>query len=395
MKQKYYFLSAVAVSMLMLSACTTDDGTTDAVASTDQGSPLIVSVSPGDISASYTRAESNVQESQFNTNEEIDVFLKDASEEPYTGGSVTNYTYPLVYKTVSSSGTMYLKTYTDGETPEENRLFWPKLMHPLYIFGIYPKGSVSSSTKIGDAYAPFDSTKTYTFTVKPDQTEVGNYKLSDLMTGLPTGYSNRVNTTPYYLKQLENPSNIPLLFTHRLTKIMVNVTKTIDTQDADISINDLKYSGDTDDKWAVITLLNVKRTTTFQVRSNDVLVDDDASFVGGDIADRTVIVGKGNTEKTINVSGQNYKAVSLSAIIPPQVIPASTTFIKVELIDKVNGEEANGFITDTFLYSTGITFDATKVYTYNIRINKPYISVTTSITPWTVVDPINNIGIWQ
>ena len=209
------------------------------------------------------------------------------------------------------------------------------------------------------------------------------------MTGLPSGYSVHATsyTEPFKLTQHENPGTVPLLFTHRLTKVVVNITKTTGTEDTDIPIDDIKYSGDTDTEYARVTLLNTKRKTSFQVPSTDILVDGDASHVATPPATDQVVVGRGST--TITVGG--YTAVTLSAIVPPQQIAATTTFIKVELID-------NGNVTDTFLYKIpegGLTLQASRVHTYNIRINKPHINVTTSITNWADGGTINEIGTLQ
>lgn len=385
MRTNDLFLTAAAASMMMLAACTHDDGTASISEPTPVGNELIISTRHSEMG--ITRAESNIQGTMFDINAEMDVFLRDATAP--AGVSNTNDTThyapnPKLYK-VTNTSTGAIKTYSAGDT--EDRLFWPKLMHELYIFGVYPVGSVAKSKLTSDGggtYNPFDHTLNYDFIVQEDQTSEANYKASDLMTGLPSGYTHTQGTAysaPFKLTQYENPGTVPLLFTHRLTKVVVNITKTTGTEDTDIPIDDIKYSGDTDTEYARVTLLNTKRKTSFQVPSTDILVDGDASDVG------EVVVGRGST--TITVGG--YTAVTLSAIVPPQQIAATTTFIKVELID-------NGNVTDTFLYKIpgdGLTLQASKVHTYNIRINKPHINVTTSITNWADGGTINEIGTLQ
>ena len=382
MRTNDLFLTAAAASMMMFAACTHDDGTTSISEPTPVGNELIISTRHSEMG--ITRAESDIQSSKFDLNAEIDVFLKDAS-------GVTDSTLyapnPKLYK-VTDATTGAIKTYSEGTT--ENRLFWPKLIHELYIFGVYPVGSVSWDNVVDKTnpthagYDPFSATQSYYFTVKEDQTSEANYKASDLMTGLPSGYNVHATsyTAPFKLTQHENPGTVPLLFTHRLTKVVVNITKTTDTEDTDIKIDDdIIYTGESDTKYARVTLMNTKRKTTFQVPSTNELVDGVASNVG------EVVVGRGST--TITVGG--YTAVTLSAIVPPQQIAATTTFIKVELID-------NGNVTDTFLYKIpegGLTLQASRVHTYNIRINKPHINVTTSITNWADGGTINEIGTLQ
>ena len=399
MRTNDLFLTAAAASMMMFAACTHDDGTASISEPTPVGNELIISTRHSEMG--ITRAESNIQGTMFDINAEMDVFLRDATAPE--GVSNTNDTThyapnPKLYKVTDTSNGA-IKTYSEGTT--ENRLFWPKLLHELYIFGVYPVGSVAKSkltTDGGGTYNPFDHTLYYDFIVQEDQTSEANYKASDLMTGLPSGYTHTQGTAysaPFKLTQYENPGTVPLLFTHRLTKVVVNITKTTGTEDTDIPIDDIKYSGDTDTEYARVTLLNTKRKTSFQIPSTDILVDGDASHVAENPATDHVIVGMGETTTTINLSSVNYTAVTLSAIVPPQQIAATTTFIQVELIDKSSGNEV---VTDTFLYKIpgdGLTLQASKVHTYNIRINKPHINVSTTINNWDAVDAVNEIGTLQ
>lgn len=391
MRTNDLFLTAAAASMMMLAACTHDDGTASISEPTPVGNELIISTRHSEMG--ITRAESNIQGTMFDINAEMDVFLRDATAP--AGVSNTNDTThyapnPKLYK-VTNTSTGAIKTYSAGDT--EDRLFWPKLMHELYIFGVYPVGSVAKSKLTSDGggtYNPFDHTLNYDFIVQEDQTSEANYKASDLMTGLPSGYTHTQGTAysaPFKLTQYENPGTVPLLFTHRLTKVVVNITKTTDTENTDIHIDDIKYTGESDTKYARVTLLNTKRKTSFQVPSTDVLDNADASHVATPPATDQVVVGRGSTTITVG----DYTAVTLSAIVPPQQIAATTTFIKVELID-------NGNVTDTFLYKIpgdGLTLQASKVHTYNIRINKPHINVSTTINNWDAVDAVNEIGTLQ
>ena len=394
MRTNYLFLTAAAASMLMLTACTHDDSSS--TESAPVSNELIISTRHSEMG--ITRAESNIQGTMFDSNEQIDVFLRDATNADDTSIYAPN---PQIYKVINTA-TGAIKTYTGDN---ENRLFWPKLMHDLYIFGVYPVGSVSwnnvkdNTNPTHANYNPFSDTQNYYFTVQEDQTSEANYKASDLMTGLPSEYTHTggtAYTAPFKLTQYENPGTVPLTFTHRLTKIIVNVTKTTGTQDTDIPLDDIKYTGTTDKKYARVTLINTKRRTTFQVPSTDVLVNDDASHATSPSID-IVVVGRGAT--TITVGG--YTAVTLSAIVPPQDIAADTPFIKVDLIDEDKtelSETPENRITDTFFYKIpggGLTLVASKVHTYNIRINKPHIDVTTSITNWEDGGTIDEIGTLQ
>lgn len=414
MKQNYLFLTAAVTSLLMLSACTSKDETVTIVS--NQGNELMISTRND---MAITRADGGtaenpgLQQSQFDPGETIDVFLQDATD-PSTG---TSYSYPIKYRT-DGNGNLYTYNYTPeptptlphatapydhwydgftpGSSPSVNRLFWPKLTHALNIYGVYPEGAVSSNTKVGGSFLPFSDTEKYTFSVQVDQTDYEAYKESDLMTGRPITYGDYL-TLPYELEQTENPGIITLTFAHRLTKIVVNVTKTKDTEDTDIDIDAIKYDGPSDKKYAVVTLMGIDKTIQFLVNSEDGL----GSLSGS--ATTNIIVGKGAVTRTISISApaypgailtpQNYTAVSLAAIIPPQTITAGNLFIKVELRDDDLGTP----IYDTFYYNapSNITLSPKNVYTYNIRISKPHIDVTTTITPWTPNDPTNAIGVLQ
>ena len=219
------------------------------------------------------------------------------------------------------------------------------------------------------------------------------------MTGLPSGYDVHAAsyTAPFKLTQNENPGTIPLTFTHRLTKIIVNITKTSET--ADISMDDIKYSGEGDNVFARVTLLNTKRKTWFQLygaSSADVVaatrVDVGDEGVDAQPTPTTVIVGQGATALSNNAS-----SVTLSAIVPPQTIISGSEFIQVELIDNRNNPSGPDNVTNTFKYKldSDLTLQASKVHTYNIRINKPNITVTTSITNWDAVNAVDPVGVLQ
>ncbi len=401
MKQNYLFLTAAVTSLLMLSACTSKDETVTIVS--NQGNELMISTRND---MAITRADGGtaenpgLQQSQFDSGETIDVFLQDATD-PSTG---TSYSNPIKYRT-DGNGNLYTYNYTPASTPTlphtaapydhwydaftsasptptVNRLFWPKLTHALNIYGVYPEGAVSDNTKVGVSFLPFSDTEKYTFSVQVDQTDYEAYKESDLMTGRPITYTPGL-TEPYKLAQAENPGTIILTFAHRLTKIVVNVTKTKDTEDTDIDLRDIKYDGAGDKKYAVVTLMGIDKTIQFLVNSEDGL---------GRLSGNTtnIIVGKGAVTREISISApaypgailtsDTYDAVSLAAIIPPQTITGGNLFIEVDLIN----EDLGTPIYDKFYYNapSNITLSPKNVYTYNIRISKPHIDVTTTITPW-------------
>ena len=343
MKKSDILLALMAVGIC--AACTHDGETIvnmgqEAVVPTNMPPELRLTYGHG---AAGTRAGSSVQSTLFEADEQIDVFMRDA-----TDGCVTYPTLPLTY-TSNGNGTL---SYDDSS----NRLFWPKLLHAFEIYGVYPHGSVTGAT-------PFDYNTDYSFTVRADQTAVADYKASDLMIGFP--FNPTPDVAPCTLYQDGDEGTVNLDFKHRLTKILVTlpIDDKILTGIGNIVANDVAYSGTEDTKYARITLSNINRKISFKVYhatpGNDLGI-----AVAADEGPATV-VSRGN---------------DIAFIVPPQTIPAGT-FITIDLITKGESE----VVTDTYTYSLteALMLEPQKVYTYNIGLNKPTVSVTVnSITLW-------------
>jgi hypothetical protein len=241
-------------------------------------------------------------------------------------------------------------------------------MHNFEIYGVYPAGSVSLSTKItaGD-FNPFTYTTDYSFTVTADQTDVANYKASDLMIGFPSSPAPAVGDLPCTLRQDGDEGTVNLDFKHRLTKIIVTLTPATWVAESgsigQVTANDLAYStgGETPDtKYARVTLCGIKRKISFKVY--DASSDLGAAEATDDSNSTVVCLGSNN-----------------AFIVPPQTINTSTTFIKIELIN-------NESVYATFHYdlTANLVLAAKNVYTYNITLEKPQIVVTVdNITTWT------------
>ena len=300
MMKKLFFLAAAA--SVMLAACSSDNEE----AKVAEKSAIRLSTQS---LTGMTRAGQSVQLTQFDANENVGIFLVEnvGGTQTPSGTNVTSYTNPLAY-TTGASGAL---------TPADPQ-FWPQDGNGLFIFGVYPASAVTSST----AY----NATGVTFTVAADQSTDANYKASDLMTGLPTA-SNPVARTS---------SNVPMTFTHLLTKVDVNLTA---------------GSGFDDVSSAVVSILGTKPTTTFSVQSTTV------GAASGTAAD--IVAGTGT---------------ATSAIIVPQAIAANTSFLKVT----VGGGD--------YIYKlpAATTFDAQTKYVFNITVNKTgLVLTTTEITDWT------------
>ena len=339
MKKSYILLALMAVGMC--AACTHDGETI-----VNMGQEAVVPTNmPPELRLTYghdaagTRAGSSVQSTQFDANENIDVFMRDL-------GDASTYTPSVITYSTDGSGGLSQTTVA--------HLYWPKLLRSLEIYGVYPHGSVTGAT-------PFTYDTEYSFTVRADQTAVADYKASDLMIGFPSDPTPDV--APCTLYQDGDEGTVNLDFKHRLTKILVTlpIDDKILTGIGKIVANDVAYSGTEDIKYARITLSNINRKISFKVYDSP----DLGEAVEATDGYGTTVVSRGN---------------DIAFIVPPQTIPVGT-FITIDLITKGESE----VVTDTYTYSLteALTIEPQKVYTYNIGLNKPTVSVTVnSITPW-------------
>ena len=349
--------SDILIALLAVGMCTacTHDGETivnmgqEVVSPTNTNMPPELCLTYG---AASTRAESNIQSSQFLSGERVNVYMRDVN-------SLDTYPSSLNFTADGNGGL--------SRTSDNTRYYWPRQLGPLEIFGVYPE-NVLSTQKSGDG-SPFTYANEYWFTVAADQTDVANYKASDLMIGFPSNPSP--NVAPCTLYQDGDEGTVNLDFKHRLTKIIVTLTPATWVAESgsigQVTANDLAYStgGETPDtKYARVTLCGIKRKISFKVY--DASSDLGAAEATDDSNSTVVCLGSNN-----------------AFIVPPQTINTGTTFIKIELIDKTSGGES---IYATFHYdlTTNLTLTAKNVYTYNITLQKPQIVVTVNdITAWT------------
>lgn len=306
MKKLLFF---AAVASVMLTACSS--GNEDAKETGN--SPLRLSTQN---ITGLTRAGQSVQLSQFDANENVGIFLvEDNAGTPVTSGTnVTTYAQPLTY-------------VANGSGALTNVQYWPTDGNGLHIWGVYPLAAATTA-------AAYNATGK-TFSVQADQSSDANYMASDLMTGVPTAGNPVARTT----------SAVPMTFTHLLTKIDVNLTA---------------GAGFTDVSSAVVTILNTKPSTTFNVQNTT--------------------VGAASGTPTAITAGTG---ATTSAIIVPQTVAASTDFIKVA----IGGGEYIYKLPAT--PTTGTVFAAKTKYTYNIQVNKTGLVLTsTTITGWENATPV-------
>ena len=340
--------------VVMLAACARDG---EMIVNTSQ--EIVPTNMPPELQLTYahstatTRAGSDIQATQFANGEQVDVFMQDATD------NCIIYTKPITY-TADGSGRL---TYYDSA----NRLYWPKLLHALEIYGVYPAGSVSSETKItaGD-FAPFTYTTDYSFTVAADQTTEADYKASDLMVGFPSSPSP--DTAPCTLHQDGDEGTVNLNFVHRLSKIVVKLEPASNVAEegsiGQVTADDLAYSGSEDTKYARVTLSNINRKISFKVYD---ATSDLGTAEKPTESDPQTVISRGS---------------DIAFIVPPQTIPTGT-FITIDLITK-SGNTETVDETFTFALASALPLAAKNVYTYNITLTKPQVTLTVNdITAWT------------
>ena len=231
-------------------------------------------------------------------------------------GSFATTDQVYLYITDATSSTS-LKTgaVTLSSSSVSTGIYYPTNGHLVNIKGYYPSSVTNTSTS---------------FAVQADQSSEANYKSSDLM------YAHKENCA-------RQSGAHALTFNHALSKIIVQV----------------QSDGTITTEKAVVTLKNVKRSATLSAGV--------FSAVSG--SESTVTMG--TTSSNLSTTAQ-----SLSAIIVPQTIAASTQFIEV----KLNTSNA------TYTYaipSGGKTFASGNAYTYTLTLGLQGVSVTTSISSWT------------
>lgn len=315
-------ISACAV-LVALASCSNDHVISQPGA---EDTPIRIQANVGAVT---TKAAANIQGTQFDQDEYINVYLFEK-----TGGTGTTKTYGnsglVVFKTTDANGNMSPDTPSDA-------LYYPTSGQPVLAYAFYPALSSETSYDIKN-----DAT---TFTVADDQSTVNAYKKSDLM----------------FAKQEETAKNanpIKLTFVHQLTKIKVIL------QPGD---------GLTSITGATIKMLNVNKTigltmpTDYSTATEITLgtPSDDVGSTGIDFG--TVDETNGNAiiivPQTLNLNGQTLFEVTY------------------------NGAKYNHKLAS----SGSLQFEGKKEYTYTLILTSGGLTVQSlKITNWDSVDKGTN-----
>lgn len=198
----------------------------------------------------------------------------------------------------------------------------------LNFYGIH--GNFESAPIVSDSDFP----ASITHTVKTDQTNSGNYCVSDLLYSVNKGVASSTNP-------------LSISFYHLLSKVEVALIPGNGFTEADLD-------------GATVKILNTVNTVKFTPSKEvDMTVQS---------ARASMLSVEGiETKAEINVNEYG------EAIVVPQTVAANTDLIEI----KLNGNTYK--VTPT----AASTFESGKKYTYNLTISSYGLTVTSSVTDWT------------
>ena len=284
--QNIRIMVCAAVAMAAFTACSSDEATQQ----TEQRLPILLTANS---EAQTTRAGQGLQNTQFKKGQDIDVQI--TSQDNMTGYDM------LTYFTSDNAGTLQPKK---GVFP-----YYPVNQAKVDIRAIYPAGYMNASS----------------FTVQnPSQAGDDAYMASDLMFAKVTDVESQTDA-------------VQLTFTHKMTKICVNLAK----------------EGGVTLTGATVKLLGVKTQTSFNPQTG-------------------VVTTAGATGSPSDIVMTNNGSDPSAAIIVPQVKP-SGYLLEIVLANN-----------DVLHYKTvqDIIFDTGKVYTFNVKVIESDISVSTTVSEW-------------
>lgn len=339
MIKKYVIL---LVSTLFLAACSNDGNEIQEAPSVPE--PIMLGTS---MQMLTTRSNSQtLQATELASGATVGVYIYHNGET--APNATTSFGYANINYTVSGTvGDLALVTSTDQPYFPEDK------SKTLDIYAFSPRvytGTANLSTL----------TAQDVFTTKADQTAEADYNASDFVWGVKTGvtFTDASSTT----------SKVEIPLKHKLSKINVTIAPgngmtLAKLHGARIKLNGVKLDGTVDFTTGAVVERADDTSTSYTNTPSSVILTS--------AADQTATASF--TEATVN-----YTGATSSAIIIPQTIAASNTFITIELWDGTNYTTAYNVKT-----TSSVTFAAETVYTYNIIVNASGLSLTTSISDWT------------
>lgn len=242
--------SLFIIGGLLLTACSSNDETRETVDAALPDLPILLEVG----GLEMTRAAQTIQNTQFEKNQYLDIYIEEHLEGDQYASTVYNNGSAMTYQTTNTSGTLRPSSAMFPYFPSNGR--------GVDIKGVYPHNTALN-----------------TFQVKADQSGADNYKSSDLMLAKHENVARRKTA-------------FALQFKHLLAKI--NVALTVPSG-ADISIlNNAK-----------VTLTNVARSVDWSPNATDEDNDKIVSSTVGSVGN-VVVTNDGSTASSAIIVPQTF-----------------------------------------------------------------------------------------
>jgi len=311
--QIYILFTLIVFTIILFNSCSDDNS------NINNTSPEYISVSP---QIFYSPAR--IVGTEFEEGDKIGLFVVPYLDaENTTPGNIEESDYAVNIEHIYN-GMSWLQ-------PSGERIYWPPFGRHVDLYAYFPY--TDGCGEINPLSVPF--------TIKSDQRTKEQYQASDFL------WSKRTSVAP-----TKDP--VELIFSHKLSKIRINIKSEIAIPDEDF-------------KAATVSLLGTNGTAIVNLSDGNVL-NSPGSLINEILAFHHVTPAAG------------YK-ISAEAILIPQLINRGNPFIRILM---GNGSSYSYIPSDNLLFETG------KERTFNITIIQLGISVTVgSITDWQPSDIID------
>lgn len=327
---KNYFILATA--LLLITACSKDSS--ENTPENNAPVPILLGTS---LEVNTRSNSQTLQATELADGTSVGVYIYHNGT---TTSASTSYGYKnLAYTAGNATGDLTLVTASDQPYFPQDKT------KTIDIYAFAPRTGVYTSTAELSTLTAENA-----FTTTADQTTDANYRASDFVWGMAAAVTYATAST----------SSITIPLKHKLSKVNINI--------------------------APGTGMTLTKLANARIKLNGVILDGTVNFTTGAVTtsgtttSSVILTSSASTSATTTFTSgtTNYTACTSSAVIIPQTIAASTSFITVELWDGTNYTTAYNVKT-----TATTTFAAEKVYTYNIIVNSQGLTLTTTIADWT------------
>lgn len=302
----WWTLIIFALVSILINSCTDNDNNAPSI------EQEYITISPF-IETGMSRITGN----EFDENDAIGLYVVPYEQDNITPGNIETSTYAVNAEHIYHESSWLL--------PSGGKLAWPSATRPVDLYAYFPYDPALNELN------PLQ----YPFTVDTDQQMKAGYQSSDFL------WSKTNNVSP-------TRQPVELIFSHRLSKVKVNVRSDIDILEGDIQN-------------AVVSILNVRPSGIINLSDGSIIPSGDTST--------TSIISYKHTTPALGY------LVSTEGIIIPQEATQGQPFIRIELPS--NGTRYH------YIPSEVISFEPGTERAINITITRLGLSVTVSeISEW-------------